>query len=255
MDRREFLIAAGVGGLATTAGCQTAVGAVALPEVPQSALAEAGFTKQDETVDRQVFEKNFGPVTVEAVASSVTYEDTALAKEVSEKTLGTVEASLAMFSATRVEIAPDVADLGPVQSTVTSEIEANARGQLAATLEEYGLENVEQTNTGTIAVDSGAEASLTEFTATYPIEDITVPVYDGRSISLEGTDLEVAAVLAVWAADDGFLVSGGAYPAENFATTKSMDLSDAISISVDVDLGLTPDAYREELLGLVRSVA
>ncbi len=50
-------------------------------------------------------------------------------------------------------------------------------------------------------------------------------------------------------------MAGGAYPAENFARVTEADLSDAISVTIDVDLGLTPDAYREELFELVRNVA
>ena len=254
MHRRDFLIAAGAGGLSTLAGCQTAVGAVAPPQVPQSKLSEAGYTKQDESLDEQVFEENLGPVSVEAVASSVTYEDTELARAVAEKTLGTVEATLSLFSATRIEIAPPVDELGPVRSEVRSQIEANARDELRATLEAQGLEGIERAGTGTLTVDSGAEASLTEFSATYPVEDISFPVQDGQSIAIDGGGLAVAAVLAVWASGGGYLVGGGAYPAENFATSETAALTDAISVTVDVDLGLTPDLYREELLGLVKAV-
>lgn len=254
MDRRRFLLAAGASGLATLAGCQTAVGAVAPPQVPTEDLQSGGWTKQSEVTDEGVFEESFGPVTVEARASSVAYEDTELATTVREDTLGAVDATLALFTATRIDVVPSVDELGPVQGEVRSRIEASAREQLRGELEAAGLENVERSGTGTLEVAGGADANLTEYTATYPVGDIVFPVTADRSLTIEGGALSISALLAAWAADGHYLVSGGAFPAENFATSETAELSDAISVDVEVDLGLTPEAYREEVLDLITGV-
>lgn len=230
------------------------MGSVAPPTVPQDRLESGGWTKQSEVTDETVFEDTVGPVEVEAVASSVAYEDTALAASVREDTLGAIDATLALFTASRIDMAPAVDELGPVRDQVTGQIETSAREQLEAQLQAAGLTDVTQSTTGTLDVAGGAEARLTEYTATYPVEPIEFPVQSGTSLTIDGADLNIAAVLAVWAADGNYLVAGGAYPAENFAQSTSQELSDAISVSVDVDLGLTPDAYREELLGLVTAV-
>ena len=73
-------------------------------------------------------------------------------------------------------------------------------------------------------------------------------------ITIEGGEIPVAGHLAAWIADDSVLVTGGAYPAANFARQVTESPSAAIDLSVDIDLGLTPDAYRAELFDLMRRV-
>lgn len=254
MQRRSFMAALGVGALGTLAGCQTAVGAVAPPEVPQEALQDGGWELREETNNETVFEDNYGPVTVEAAATSRTYADAALREQVRADTLGTVDTDLSLFSATRIDMAPSVDELGPVRTEVKNRIQDNARQQLRQRMEATGITDIERTGTDTIEVAGGIEADLTELSGVYPVEDIQFPVRDDTTISVEGADLGVTALLAVWAADGNYLVAGGAYPAENFVRQTESELSDAITVSIDVDLGLTPDAYREELLELVTGV-
>ena len=254
MQRRTFLATVGAGTLGTLAGCQTAVGAVAPPSVSQDDLDAGGWTLREKTDDETVFEEAYSFVTVEAVATSRTYADAALREQVRTDTLGTVDTDLALFSATRVDIAPAVDELGPVQSEVTGRIREHAVTQLRERLEAAGISDVEETGTDTLSVAGGHEADLVELRGSYPISDITFPVKEGTTITIEGGDLQIAALLAVWAADGNYLIAGGAYPAENFTRETESALSEAISVTVDVDLGLTPEAYREELLGLVTAV-
>lgn len=254
MDRRTFLATVGAGAVGTLAGCQTAVGAVAPPDVPRDVLDEGGWELQAETNDETVFEDKYGPVSVEAAATSRTYADAALREQVRSDTLGTVDTALSLFSATRIDMAPSVDQLGPVQSEVTNRIQDNARKQLRQRMTENGITDVERTGTDTIDVAGGATADLTELSGVFPVEDIQFPVREQETITIEGADLGVKALLAVWAADGNYLVAGGAYPAENFVRETTTDLSDAITVSIDVDLGLTPDAYRQELLELVTGV-
>ena len=254
MQRRTFLATVGAGTLGALAGCQTAVGAVAPPSVPQENLDDGGWTLREETDDETVFEETYSVVTVEAVATSRTYADAVLREQVRTDTLGTVDTDLALFSATRVDIAPAVDELGPVQSEVAGEIRDHAVSQLRQQLDAAGIQGLEETGTDTLSVAGGHEADLVELQGTYPVSDITFPVQEGTTITIEGGALPIEAPLAVWAADGNYLIAGGAYPAGNFTRETESTLSDAISVSVDVDLGLTPDAYREELLGLVTAV-
>lgn len=254
MQRRSFIATLGAGAIATLAGCQTAVGSVAPPSVPQSELEEGGWELREETTDETVFEEEYSLVTVEAVATSRTYADAALREQISEDTLGTLDTDLSLFSATRVDVAPSVDELGPVQSEVEGRIRENAVDQLRTRMEEAGVTDIEETGTDTLGVAEGTEADLVELAGHYPVTDIEFPVTEGTTITIEGTDLRVVALLAVWAADGSYLVAGGAYPGENFVRETDTALSDAISVTIDVDLGLSPDAYREELLGLVTGV-
>lgn len=255
MDRRSFIAALGAGALGSLAGCQTAVGAVALPNVPESLLDEGGWELRGETKNETVFEKEYSFLTVEAVASSVTYADAALREQVRTDTLDTLDTDLSLFSASRIDMAPSVDELGPVRSEVKTRIRDNAVAELRSQMEAAGITDVEQTATGSLDVAGGATADLTELSGVFPVQDIEFPVREDTTLTLEGTELAVDALLAVWAGDGNYLVAGGAYPAENFARVTEADLSDAISVTIDVDLGLTPDAYRDELLELVRNVA
>lgn len=254
MHRRSFIVALGVAALGSLAGCQTAVGSVALPNVPETTLEEGGWEQRSETKDETVFEEDYSVVTVEAVASSVTYADAALREQVRTDTLDTLDTDLALFSATRVDMVPSVDELGPVQTEVTNRIRDNAIGELRTRMETAGITDIEQTGSGSLDVASGKTADLTELSGVYPVQDIEFPVREDTTLTLEGTELAVDAVLAVWAGDGNYLVAGGAYPTENFSRVAETDLSDAISVTIDVDLGLTPEAYRDELLELVTNV-
>lgn len=254
MNRRTFVATLGAGTVTALAGCQTAVGSVAPPQVPQDALEAGGWELRNERIEETVFEEDYSVVTVEAVASGRTYADAALRDQVRADTLGTVDTDLALFSATRIDMAPAVDELGPVQSEVQSRIQDNALAQLRSRMESAGIADVEGTGSDTLEVAGGTTADLTELAGHYPIEDIQFPVREDTTIEIEGADLRVEALLAVWAADGNYLVAGGAYPAENFTRETESDLSDAINVSIDVDLGLTPEAYRGELLDLVTSV-
>jgi len=251
MNRRRFLGAAGVAGLGALAGCSGAVGSVAPPSVPEDVLSEGGWTKTDESTET-VFEQSYGPVTVTAKSTVVAYEDEALAADVSEKTLGKIEGTLAIYSASHINFSPDLNNLpgGVGRAELLSEVESAAESQFEQRMRGSGLENVTKTGETEFETDSGATPGITTFTAEYPVGTLEYEA-GGEAFTIEGGTIEVAGDLAVWNAGDYVVVAGGAYPGENFATTTEQSLSEAITVSVDIDLGLTPDEYEEEVRGLM----
>lgn len=255
MDRRAFLATAGTGLAASLAGCSGAIGAVAAPVVPADELDAGGWKQQGET-QRTVFEKNYGPITLTAKAHSLTYGDAALRAAVKEKTLGRVDGQMALFSATRIRFDPDLTGLpgGAATGGIVDRTEQAARSQFESRMRDAGLEDVAQVDTGTMQVDTGETARLTTYEAAYPFDGVRFPVTSDQTVAIPGSGLSVAGELAVWKHGDGVLVAGGAYPAENFAKTVSEDLSSAISVTVDVDLGLTPDVYERDVRSLMRAV-
>ncbi|NIB99773.1 DUF6517 family protein [Halobacterium sp. R2-5] len=251
MNRRRFLGAAGVAGLAALAGCSSAAGSVAPPSVPEGELSEGGWTQTDSS-EETVFEQSYGPVTITATSSSVIYEDEALTADVREKTLGQVEGPLAIYSASHINFSPDLNNLpgGVGRKEVLNEVEAAAEQQFEQQMRDNGLENVSKTGEEEFETDSGASPGVTTFSAEFPVGDMSYEA-GGETFELGGEPIEVAGDLAVWNDGDYVVVAGGAYPGENFATTTETDLSEAISVTVDVDLGLTPDEYRTEVRGLM----
>lgn len=251
MKRRSFLGAAGVAGIGMLAGCSSAVGSVAPPTVPESSLSEGGWEQTDST-EATVFEDSFGPVDVTAKSTTVTYTDAELAASVKEKTLDRIEGDLSIFAASHINFSPDLnnmpADAG--RKEVLKETELAAREQFEDRMRNAGLENVAKTGEEEFQTDSGANASLTTYEAEFPVEEMTYET-GGETLSFDVGTISVAGDLAVWNEGDYVVVAGGAYPAENVAMTTTEDLSDAITVTVDIDLGLTTDAYREEVRGLI----
>ncbi|MCG1004136.1 MULTISPECIES: DUF6517 family protein [Halobacterium] len=251
MNRRRFLGTAGVVGLGALAGCSGAVGSVAPPSVPADQLSEGGWTQTDQS-EETVFEQSYGPVTVTGKSTTVTYEDEALAADVREKTLGQIDGTLAIYSASHINFSPDLNNLpgGAGLSELLSEVESAAEAQFEQRMRDTGLENVTKTGEAEFQTDSGASPGITTFTADYPVGTLA---YDagGETFTIEAGAIEVAGDLAVWNEGDYVVVAGGAYPGQNFATTTQKELSEAISVTVDVDLGLTPEEYRTEIRGLM----
>lgn len=254
MDRRRFIAGAVAAGVAGLAGCGTAAGTVRPPRLPERRLDEGGW-ERTRAEERVLLSRTVGGVDVSATAVTRVFDDAELRAEMRERTLGGLDAPLANFFASRVAFAPNLAEL-PVESA-REELAARAgevaRTQFEAELENAGLTDVSASEAGTLAVATGEDAALTAYDAAFAFDGISFPVRDDE-ITIDGGRVAVEGLLATWVHDGGLLVAGGAYPAENVARTVERELSSAITVSVDVDLGLTPDAYAEEVRGLVTRV-
>jgi len=251
MNRRRFIGGVGAVGLGALAGCTNALGTVAPPEVPESRLEEGGWERSDRT-EETVLDQSYGPINVTAKSTTLTYSDTALATEVEEKTLGRIEGTLAIYAASHINFDPNLNNLpGDVgRKEVVNEVGTQARSQFAQRMRDQGLENVEEVGEAEFTTDSGKSPGLTTYRGEFPVGTLEFDA-DGETFALDVDTIEVAGDLAVWNEGDFVVVAGGAYPAENYADTVSRDLSDAIDVTVDVDLGLTPDQYRTEVRELM----
>lgn len=257
-----MLAAGGAAGTAALAGC-TGSGSKdgsgsGAPPAPDEDLLGAGGWAERSTDSRRLMEREFlgGAVTVTADAETTQYEDAALRRELRERTLGGLDTSLALFSTTRIALDPNPADLplGVGTKEILAEIRTRARDQFEATLADAGLSNVRETGERDLALASGATTTLTEFVADYEYGAMRVPLPGERAARIEGGTIAVAGLLAVWRDGRHVVVGGGAYPASNVVESVRTELSDAITVDVDVDLGLTPETYGEELRGLIASV-
>lgn len=251
MNRRRFLGGAGVVGLGALAGCTNALGSVAPPQVPQQRLEDNGWERTDRT-EQTVLDESYGPVNVTAKSTTLTFSDEQLATAVNEKTLGRIDGTLSIFAASHINFDPNLNNLpaGVGTKEVVSETESQARAQFEQQMRDQGLENVEQVGEEEFTTDSGKSPGLATYRAEFPVGTIEFDA-NGETFTLDVGTIEVAGDLAVWNEGDFVVVAGGAYPAENYADTVNRDLSDAISVTVDVDLGLTPGEYRQEVRRLM----
>ncbi|SHG67653.1 twin-arginine translocation signal domain-containing protein [Halobaculum gomorrense] len=254
MDRRRFLAGAAAAGVAGLAGCGTASGTVRPPSLPEDRLDEGGW-ERTRTDTREVLSRTVAGVDVTATAVTRVYDDAALRAAVSEKTLGALDAPLSNVFASRIAFSPNLAEI-PLESAreeLAARAGAVARDQFESQLSSAGLTDISASDAGTLTVETGEDASLTEYSAAFSFDALSFDVR-GETVTVEGGSAAVEGLLASWIHDGGLLIAGGAYPAESFARTVEQDLSGAITVTVDVDLGLTPDAYRDEVRGIVTHV-
>lgn len=251
MNRRRFLGAAGVAGLGAIAGCMNAVGTVAPPDVPENKLEDGGWEQTNRT-EQTVFNEEYGPVTITGKSTTLTFEDTQLAQSVRDKTLGQIDGTLGLYSASHINFSPDLNNLpgGVGREEVLEQVDTAANEQFQQRMRDNGLQNVTKTGTERFQTDSGADAGLTTYSAEYPVGEMTYQT-GSESVTIDVGAIEVAGDLAVWNENDYVVVAGGAYPFENFTKTTQKNLSEAISVTIDIDLGLTPEEYRSEVRGLV----
>lgn len=257
MDRRTYLTT-GLGAAAIgLSGCSsfTAAAAAPRPAVPEDRLESGGWA---ETADESgtIFSNDYGPVTVEGVQHTLRYENAALRQQVADRTLGEVDTALAVFFATRIDFSPNLDNLpgGIGRAEIVNEVRASARDQFEGQMRNQGLTDIETTGTGSLGIDTGETADTETLAAVYPFEGLTFDVTDTESVDIQAADVDIEAVLGVWHHGDFVIVSGGAYPAANFAQTNEAELSEGITVSVDVDLGLEPKRYRETVRSLVAGV-
>jgi len=253
MDRRAFLGAGAAAGLGALAGCSTAVGAVAPPAVPEASLSEGGWTRIDQS-QRTVFEREVLGTRIEAKAHTLVFEDAQLRRQLDEKTLGNVDGTVAVISASHVDVSGDLDGLPGVRSEILSRTEAAARERFRERMRAQGLTDVERTGTGELGIDTGETARLTTYAAAFPVDEFSVPLGESESLTVEGGALGVHGDLAVWHHRDYVLIAGGVYPAENFTRQVETALTSAITVDVSVDLGLEPAAYRKEVRGILTAV-
>lgn len=255
LHRRTYLGAVAGMGLAALSGCaSTAEATKRPPEVPEERLRDGGWQLLEESTEDPAYEKQFGPATLTATTTTRLYEDAAFRAEIEEKTLGAASGQLATFFASRVTFDPNLASMPVGRDRILDEVEREARRNFESQLRNAGLSDVTRADTGTFDVESGAEARLTSYDAAYSFDGLSVRLAPEESLDIAGGDIAIAGHLAAWTGDEAVLLAGGAYPAENFRREVSKSPSSAIDVDVTVDLELTPDAYREELFGLMRRV-
>lgn len=253
MDRRTFVGSTVAAGVASLAGCLgTASASVDPPQVSEQLLAAGGWKR----LGAETFTATFAGASADGY--TVQFEDATLRETIAEQTLGAVGRELSVFFATRVEFSPPLDDLplGVGRAEVLAETEDYAREDFQRRLEERGLVDVEVVEETTTTVDSGADADLVEYRATLPLDDFSFDVAGGETVTLPAEPLDVTGLLAVWYDEraESTLIAGSVFAGENYADTVEVALSSAIDATIDIDLGLTPDAYRAETLGLVQSV-
>lgn len=254
MKRRAVLATGATAAAVGLSGCLSRGGDFTDPTVDHDAIG----TDWEEVNSNEgvVFEDAYGPITVTAREHRVMYENVALREEVREKTLDGLDAQLSLVFATRIDISPaaDKLPFGAGRKELMDQIESVGRQQFEQQLRANDLEDVEEADTEEWTAAGGHTGTLTEYEAAFAVEDMTFDLVGDSSLTIEGTDMDVSGWLAAWHDGDYPMLAGGLHPAENFSRTIEETLSDAIDLTLRIDLGLEPEAYREEVRDVIASV-
>ncbi len=170
------------------------------PAVPESRLAEAGFTLAEESTEL-LFELS----KVRVTGATRRYEDATTREALHAATDGKIDRTVRFFAATGLEFRPSLPPGGA--SAIAPVIRSEAIAAFESRLEDRGLVEVRRRRT-----DRRTVGDATAHLATFAAVD---PVMETRRLPLE-------CWIAIWTDDRPVVVTGG-YPAEPLS--RSFDLS------------------------------
>jgi hypothetical protein len=215
------------------------------PTVPEARLP-GGWERRGKTEDRL-----FRTPALAVTGYTVVYDDRELRRAVEAAGHGDLLASGArgdrlvetgadgglwrFFFATALSFRPPLAPgVGPASLRPT--VARQARRSFADDLETRGFEDVAMERGQRLPLDAGGRARLRKVTASLPVDTDRPP----DRIDAEGW-------LAVWVTDGSFRIAGGAYPAAGLDRLLE-------PLPAGETPQLDPGAFRDDLLGLLRSV-
>lgn len=199
---------------------------ISFPTVPEDRLEANGWVPAAKTVET-VFELPGMSVR----GATLQFRDDATSTAIAERT--DVDETWRFFFATALSFEPELPPAAS-QAFLLPMVRARATERFRSTLRDSGLTDVERVRTERRRIGFGKRVPLSRFEAALKLEtpDVTVPL---------------AGWLGAWY-DDGFLVSGGAYPERPMGSVLGLD---------DPSPLLRRDAatYRRELLELMGAVS
>jgi len=188
-------------------------------------LEDSGWELSDERVET-VF--RLGTATVEGATKLF---DDVRTREATVEATG-IDQQWRFFFATALTFRPPLAPgIGPAMILPT--VRSEAQSKFATELRERGFENVSRGRGERVRTDSGDRARLRSYSASLPL--------DGTAATLS-----ITGWVGVWHAD-GFRIAAGAYP--------DQPVGEILGIEEPPEpLQRPPQAYRDELVSLIRGV-
>lgn len=186
------------------------------------------------------------------------YEHRTLRDTVSELTLDRFpedeETPLMAFFTARIAIRPNVASVPLLRRAIHGRAAAAIKEQFEADLTDNGLTDIEEGDPGNLDLDPEQFIDLTRYEASFPAPTTEVDLVDDKTLMIDPGEMAVEGALAVWEAEGDLLIAGGAYPAQDFASSIHEQVTDAVGVTLDIELGLEPDAYEATIVGIIESM-
>lgn len=223
---------------------------VPAPLIPKEKLQQYGYVQIDEK-ESDIKILDFPEVIL--IQHLVVYENSQVREDLKRKTLGMVDESVVLFFAVRADIVPDVDNLPLLRDYVMKIAKESAKEYFEQELRNYGLTNIQLVEEREIIVNTGEKAKVFVYSAEYKIPELSFQLTQDKRISLDAGSLKVAGILAVWHHGDYIIIAGGAYPAENYLKTFKERITEAIEVTIKINLGFQPEKYEEEIMGSIKS--
>jgi hypothetical protein len=225
------------------------------PEVPDPVLKENGWVsmkEQKETVSVGPMD----PLEVEAYLYTKMYRDAELQREISEGTVGRIDRCFNVFFATRTHIEPEVDNLplGVGRKQVTELAKILGRSEFEDRLDRRGVKDLRKVGSDSVLTETNKKVEMEEVRGKYDFSGTEVEIASDEGFFIQGGEIGLAGWIGAWHHDGDVFVAGGVYPTEDLERKIDVDLTDAVDVEIDVDLGIWPRPYKPELFSLVQSV-
>ncbi|WP_396613986.1 hypothetical protein ACH9L7_19825 (plasmid) [Haloferax sp. S1W] len=262
IGRREFLATSAVAGTGLIAGCGSQIeaspGENSDKDVPAPSVdIPDGWEVTTPNSKPIVFVegKDLG-VSWTAVGHTKLYENKKLRERIKQETFGKIDQTLMVAFASRIDFFSSIAHLGTSfqQETINSEV----RSQMRDRMTEFGLTEV--TYKGEVQREEETNPSkFHKWTAYYPVDeipvnDVDIPNVEKDSFTIGGKNLKIGGLAGVWKEGKSLLAAGGVYPADYYNERQEWDVSGAIHLSLDIEMGFQPTNYNHQIKSIMDSV-
>lgn len=262
INRRRVLATLGAAGVAGLAGCgsssNASVGEPSEKDVPPPSVDAANrwelTTPNSET--RLLYEGSQLGIEFTAHGHTVQYADKQLRQRISENTFGEVDREFAVAFAARIDIFPSYASSGTAAFGDT--IESAITDNLRSSMEEFGVQNVIED--GRMEASNTPADDVSVLRGEYPINqvtirDVNIPHSDREQLSFGDGTLPIKGIAGRWKSGGSIMAAGGVYPDEPFIEENEVEMSDAVTLSMEINLGLNPTQRENQVLEFIDSVS
>lgn len=258
--RRTYLATLGTVGAAMTAGCGSATdtkqGEPSRKAVPAPSVrsGDRWELKTPNSEPRLLQKGSVALFDYQAVGHIRQYEDTLLRDRIRKDTFGEVDRPFAVAFCGRIDIFPSTAS---IVSGIVGDIDSSMVSRLKDSMREFGVQSLREEGPEEIP---NVDADFRTVVGEYHIDPVTidgveVPHNDRSRLEFGGGSLPIKGVVGNWKSDGSILIGGGVYPKGSFRDSEEIRMSDAISLSVDVDLDLQPHQREQDVFSFVRSIS
>jgi len=262
LTRRRMLAALGVASSSALAGCGSTsdaeVGETSTKDVPAPTVdsSQRWSLVTPNSKPRLLQKGSLAVLDYTAHGHVVRYEDSKLRQRISKETFGEIDRPFVTAFAARIDIFPS--ELSRVSELRSGKIDDAIRANLTSAMQAFGVQNIQ--DAGMMNAPRTPAKELMVVRGEYPLREVSIrgidiPHSDRNELTFGGGTLPIKGVAGRWKSDGSILAGGGVYPAGDFEDSQTISMSNAIELSVSVDLEIGWQRRESDVLEFVRSIS